>query len=208
MADAGFVGAASWWQRPQHEWRPGERLLACAAAAVADLREAVRRELGYTCSAGVAHTKLMAKLCSGCDGKRGGAFDCMVPSQEDCTFGRSRAPCDAEFRSSITAAQISCGAPQLVLLPSPASLDATASRAGCTSLPSRLYCQQMLFPSCWARCPFPSCGAWAANLASRQALAGRWLCCALCRTDRSTVRRCAFFRSGVLAAPHETALSV
>ncbi|KAL4428594.1 hypothetical protein ABPG77_008906 [Micractinium sp. CCAP 211/92] len=65
MADAGFVGAASWWQRPQHEWRPGERLLACAAAAVADLREAVRRELGYTCSAGIAHTKLMAKLCSG-----------------------------------------------------------------------------------------------------------------------------------------------
>lgn len=69
MADAGFVDAASWWQRPQHEWRPGERLLACAAAAVADLREAVRRELGYTCSAGIAHTKLMAKLCSGCDGK-------------------------------------------------------------------------------------------------------------------------------------------
>ncbi|KAL4434375.1 hypothetical protein ABPG75_000816 [Micractinium tetrahymenae] len=65
MAEAGFVGAPDWWQRPQHEWRPGERLLACAAAAVADLREAVRRELGYTCSAGIAHTKLMAKLCSG-----------------------------------------------------------------------------------------------------------------------------------------------
>ena len=35
------------------------------AAMMADLRAAVAAELGYTCSAGVAHTKLMAKLCSG-----------------------------------------------------------------------------------------------------------------------------------------------
>lgn len=65
MQEAGFEGAAAWWQRPPEAWRPGERLLACAAAAVADLRAAVAAELGYTCSAGVAHTKLMAKLCSG-----------------------------------------------------------------------------------------------------------------------------------------------
>ncbi|PRW58740.1 DNA polymerase eta isoform B [Chlorella sorokiniana] len=62
---SGAADAASWWQRPPHEWQPGERLLACAAAAVAELRQAVREELGYTCSAGIAHTKLMAKLCSG-----------------------------------------------------------------------------------------------------------------------------------------------
>lgn len=65
MQEGGFVGAAAWWQRPPHHWLPGERLLACAAAAAAELRAAVRAELGYSCSAGVAHSKLMAKLCSG-----------------------------------------------------------------------------------------------------------------------------------------------
>jgi DNA polymerase eta len=65
MQEAGFAGAADWWQRPPEQWLPGERLLACAAAAVAELRAAVKEELGYTCSAGIAHTKLMAKLCSG-----------------------------------------------------------------------------------------------------------------------------------------------
>lgn len=82
MQEAGFEGAASWWQRPPHAWRPGERLLACAAAAVAELRAAVHAELGYTCSAGVAHTKLMAKLCSGCvpvGGKAVPAAACRSP---------------------------------------------------------------------------------------------------------------------------------
>lgn len=65
MQEAGFEGAAGWWQRPPEAWRPGEQLLAAAAAAVADLRAAVAAELGYTCSAGVAHTKILAKLCSG-----------------------------------------------------------------------------------------------------------------------------------------------
>jgi DNA polymerase eta len=32
---------------------------------VADLRDAVRRELGYSCSAGIAHNKILAKLASG-----------------------------------------------------------------------------------------------------------------------------------------------
>lgn len=54
-----------WWSRLPHEWGPGERLLAAGAAVVADLRQAVVTELGYTCSAGIAHTKLLAKLCSG-----------------------------------------------------------------------------------------------------------------------------------------------
>ena len=65
MAADGFVPAAAWWHRPGEAWGEGERLLAAGAAAVADLRAAVAAELGYTCSAGVAHTKLMAKLCSG-----------------------------------------------------------------------------------------------------------------------------------------------
>lgn len=65
MHAEGFVAAADWWRRPPEAWLPGERLLACAAGVVAELRAAVRQELGYTCSAGVAHTKLLAKLCSG-----------------------------------------------------------------------------------------------------------------------------------------------
>ena len=33
-------------------WGPGQRLLACGAAVVAELRAAVSRELGFSCSAG------------------------------------------------------------------------------------------------------------------------------------------------------------
>jgi len=43
----------------------GDALLAAGAAVVAELRHAVRVELGYSCSAGIAHNKLLAKLCSG-----------------------------------------------------------------------------------------------------------------------------------------------
>jgi hypothetical protein len=42
----------AWWHRPVGAWGPGQRLLACGAAVVAELRAAVRRELGYSCSAG------------------------------------------------------------------------------------------------------------------------------------------------------------
>ena len=55
----------NWWQRPAELWQPGELLLACGAAAVADLRAAVASELGYSCSAGIAHNKILAKLASG-----------------------------------------------------------------------------------------------------------------------------------------------
>lgn len=59
------IPADRWWNRPQHTWGTGELLLASGAAVVAELRQAVERELGYTCSAGIAHTRLLAKLCSG-----------------------------------------------------------------------------------------------------------------------------------------------
>lgn len=42
----------AWWRRPPEAWGPGERLLACGAAVIAELRAAVRDELGYSCSAG------------------------------------------------------------------------------------------------------------------------------------------------------------
>ena len=46
----------AWWARPAERWGPGERLLACGAAAVADLRAAVWEELGYSCSAGAGRS--------------------------------------------------------------------------------------------------------------------------------------------------------
>ena len=54
-AQEGTAEVAAWWNRPAEEWGPGERLLAAGAAVVAELRAAVREELGYSCSAGRAH---------------------------------------------------------------------------------------------------------------------------------------------------------
>ena len=42
----------AWYARPKEACGEGERLLACGAAAVADLRAAVQAELGFSCSAG------------------------------------------------------------------------------------------------------------------------------------------------------------
>ena len=61
----GDQAVQNWWQRPAELWQTGELLLACGAATVADLRAAVADELGYSCSAGIAHNKILAKLASG-----------------------------------------------------------------------------------------------------------------------------------------------
>ncbi|KAK9915303.1 hypothetical protein WJX75_007291 [Coccomyxa subellipsoidea] len=63
--EEGDGATEAWWHRPVGAWGPGQRLLACGAAVVAELRAAVRRELGYSCSAGIAHNKILAKLASG-----------------------------------------------------------------------------------------------------------------------------------------------
>jgi DNA polymerase eta len=55
----------TWWSREAQDWGPGERSIAAGAAIVAELREKVENILGYTCSAGIAPTRLLAKLCSG-----------------------------------------------------------------------------------------------------------------------------------------------
>jgi nucleotidyltransferase/DNA polymerase involved in DNA repair len=54
--------ADAWWDRPLALWSPGERLLICAAAVLHDMRAAVFNELGFTCSGGIAPSKLLAKL--------------------------------------------------------------------------------------------------------------------------------------------------
>ncbi|EOD15027.1 Translesion DNA polymerase-REV1 deoxycytidyl transferase [Emiliania huxleyi CCMP1516] len=57
--------SAAWWQRTPDEWDEGEIQLAAGAVIVARARAAVSAELGFTCSAGIAANKLLAKLCGG-----------------------------------------------------------------------------------------------------------------------------------------------
>lgn len=52
-----------WLQRKDADHR--DKLLACGAIIVAELRLQVLRETEFTCSAGVAHNKMLAKLASG-----------------------------------------------------------------------------------------------------------------------------------------------
>jgi nucleotidyltransferase/DNA polymerase involved in DNA repair len=59
----GATGA--WWQRPAEACGPNEQVLAAGASAVAAARARVEQRLGYTCSAGIAPTKILAKLASG-----------------------------------------------------------------------------------------------------------------------------------------------
>lgn len=54
-----------WWSRGNERWTPEESLLAAGALIVARSRAAVTERLGFTCSAGVAANKLLAKLCGG-----------------------------------------------------------------------------------------------------------------------------------------------
>ncbi len=61
----GADGAAAWWCRPHSHWTQGEAELAAGALHIAALRRAVTERLGYTCSAGIGHSKLLAKLGSG-----------------------------------------------------------------------------------------------------------------------------------------------
>ena len=57
--------SAAWWTRDPHDWPQDEVLLAAGACVVARARAAVTADLGFTCSAGIAANKLLAKLCGG-----------------------------------------------------------------------------------------------------------------------------------------------
>ncbi|KAF8071262.1 hypothetical protein HT031_001345 [Scenedesmus sp. PABB004] len=63
--EPGAAGVAAWWARPAHAWGPDEALLAAGAVVVAELRAAVAARLGFSCSAGLAQTKILSKLGSG-----------------------------------------------------------------------------------------------------------------------------------------------
>jgi DNA polymerase eta len=62
-AECSFVPQVGWVVGPLSE-AEGDTRIAVAAAVAAQLRAAVFSSLGYTCSAGVAHSKLLAKLGS------------------------------------------------------------------------------------------------------------------------------------------------
>mmetsp|Transcript_3520 Transcript_3520/g.4566 ORF Transcript_3520/g.4566 Transcript_3520/m.4566 type:complete len:716 (-) Transcript_3520:146-2293(-) len=53
-----------WWARPLDEWSEDEMLLVCGASIISELRAQITKSLGYTCSAGIAHNKMLGKLAS------------------------------------------------------------------------------------------------------------------------------------------------
>ena len=57
--------STEWWSRPVFEWTQEDLLLAAGAAIVAKARAEVTKRLSFTCSAGIAPNKLLAKLCGG-----------------------------------------------------------------------------------------------------------------------------------------------
>lgn len=66
VQDGEVAGAVqAWWQRPVLEWNANDALLAAGALIIARARAAVKATLGYSCSAGIAHSKILAKLGSG-----------------------------------------------------------------------------------------------------------------------------------------------
>lgn len=56
--------ATAWWDRPLHAWTRSEKEMVCGATILSEMRAAVTAELGYTCSGGLAPSKLLAKLGS------------------------------------------------------------------------------------------------------------------------------------------------
>ena len=59
------AASEQWWCRSPPEWPEEEALFAAGAAIVCRARAEVTHRLGFTCSAGIAANKLLAKLCGG-----------------------------------------------------------------------------------------------------------------------------------------------
>lgn len=60
-AASSSVEAQANWKRNACAAEANE-MLVCGAAAAHELRKAIMDELGYTCSAGIAHNKMLAKV--------------------------------------------------------------------------------------------------------------------------------------------------
>jgi DNA polymerase eta len=54
----------NWFERSLHNWTTEEKLLLCGSIVISNLRKDVLDELGFTCSAGIAHNKMLAKIAS------------------------------------------------------------------------------------------------------------------------------------------------
>eukprot|EP00981_Chlorochromonas_danica_P008873 scaffold2324_cov163-Ochromonas_danica.AAC.13 len=61
----GEEGQQGWFDRPGTAWTMDDLLLICGAELARQLRADVFDKLGFTCSAGIAHNKMLAKLGSG-----------------------------------------------------------------------------------------------------------------------------------------------
>ena len=55
---------SNWLSRPRLHFGPDDLLLLCGAKIVTMLRKAVLDDLGYTCSGGIGHNKMLAKIAS------------------------------------------------------------------------------------------------------------------------------------------------
>lgn len=60
-----FVDDVSWFDRPAHQWSMEDRMLLAGTVIVQQLRKDVWDNLEFTCSAGIATNKMLAKLASG-----------------------------------------------------------------------------------------------------------------------------------------------
>ena len=56
---------STWFNRPFHLWTIEDRLIICGAIIISELRYDVYKQLGFTCSAGIARNKMLAKTSSG-----------------------------------------------------------------------------------------------------------------------------------------------
>jgi nucleotidyltransferase/DNA polymerase involved in DNA repair len=82
---------SAWFTRPPELWSTEDKLLVAGALVVNQLRQAVYDELGFTCSAGIANNKILAKLSSGMHkpNKQTLAPQCVVPGlMKDLPYNR------------------------------------------------------------------------------------------------------------------------
>ena len=82
---------SSWFARPASQWSTEDKLMLCGALVINQLRRAVFEELGFTCSAGIANNKMLAKLSSAMHkpNKQTLAPACVIPAlMKDLPYSR------------------------------------------------------------------------------------------------------------------------